>query len=121
MAFPLLDQMIWNWVLYNEKIIDDFADLPTARVARHQDLVRDPLAQFSELFAFAGLSWTRQTEEFIRHSTTGNNGSGYYSIQRNSAETLDGWRTQLPAADQDRIREILRDTAIGRRWPDLLE
>jgi len=121
MAFPLLDQMIWNWVLYNETIIDDLADLPTARVARHQDLVRDPLTQFSKLFGFAGLSWTRQTEEFIRRSTTGNDGSGYYSIQRNSAETLEGWRTQLSAADQDRIRDILRDTAIGRRWPDLLD
>jgi hypothetical protein len=58
-AFPLLDQLIWNWVLYNEKIIGDLADLPTARVVRHQDLVQDPLTQFSELFAFAGLSWTQ--------------------------------------------------------------
>jgi hypothetical protein len=119
-ALPLLDKLVWNWVLFNEKVMDDIADVPTACIARHQDLVADPLRGFGKLFGFARLSWTAQTEEFIRRSTTSNAGSGYYSILRNSADTLEGWRTGLPNADQERMRSILRDTAIGQRWPDLV-
>ncbi len=119
-ALPLLDKFVWNWVLFNEKVMEDLADVPTARIARHQDLVSDPVGGFAELLAFAGLAWTNQTEAFIRRSTTSNVGSGYYNILRNSADTLEGWRTRLPQADQDRMRSILRETAIGSRWPDLL-
>jgi hypothetical protein len=118
---PIFDQLVWNWVLYNEKVMDDLADVPTARIARHQDIARDPLGQFKELFGFAGLSWPEQTERFIEQSSTRRSGSGYYSIIRRSAETLDEWRKRISPADQDRMRAILRDTAIARRWPDLLE
>jgi hypothetical protein len=120
-GLPLLDQLVWNWVLFNEKVMDDLADAPNARIARHNDLVADPIGQFSELFAFAGLSWTPQTEAFIRKSTSAPTGAGYYSVRRNAADTLDAWRSEVTPEERARISDIMRQTAIAARWPDLAE
>lgn len=120
-ALPLLDQLVWNWVLYHEKVIDDLEGAPNARIARHQDLVTEPARRFRELFAFAGLSWTAQTDQFINLSTRANARSGYYRVERAPGEALHGWRAQLTAAQQQQMRAILRGSAIAQRWSDLTE
>ena len=53
---PLLDQAILLWTLIHEHIADMRARRPTWRFVRHEDLSRDPVRGFRELFDWLGLS-----------------------------------------------------------------
>jgi hypothetical protein len=118
---PPVEQAAWTWVLQNERILTDLADIHTACIVRHKDLVLAPQARFRELFTFAGLGWSQQTEAFIEHSTSGHANAGYYDVVRKPDEALNRWRHELSAVDRARIHAIVCDTWIGRCWPDYLE
>ena len=106
------EKLAWDWVVFNEKAIEDLEDLPTARVIRYGDLCADPVGLSKELFAFTGLSWERQTEEFIRRSITPVGPDRYFRVFKNPTTSLNKWRSQMPREDQERVMAIVQRTRM---------
>jgi hypothetical protein len=80
-AMTPAERLTWRWVVFNEKAIDDTAGLANCRVVRYEDVCADPFGVAKDLFRFAGLGWSKQTERFITASTSTHN-HAYYSVSR---------------------------------------
>jgi Sulfotransferase family len=109
----------WSWREFNETALGSIADRGNARVVVYEDLCARPMDEARTILAFAGLSWSAQTETFLAYSTSYNRAAGYYAVLRNSVAAADRWRSDLAPADQDAVREVVRGSELSRYWPDL--
>lgn len=98
-----LERMAWRWVLYNEKALEDASGLPGYRMLNYDNFCSNTLEEARELFASAGLDWSRQTEDFISSSMAGGNGA-YYSVYKNPEISANKWKKQL---DKEQVRQIM--------------
>lgn len=114
----IVEQYAWYWALLNEMALDDLKSHPRKMVMRYRDLVADPFGVTRQLFGFANLGWQSQTERFLKASTTSNLPDSYYQVYKNSLDSLNKWRRQLPIEHQQRIAGTVRDTAIWRMYPE---
>jgi hypothetical protein len=119
--WPLLERLAWQWLVLNERALADLAGHPAARIVRHADLARAPLARAGELLAFAGLSVPPETAAFIRRSTEHAGDTGYYRVFRNAAAESDKWRRELDADEQARIWAVVRHSHLAAFWPEMGE
>ena len=117
--WPLLERLAWQWVVLNERALADLAGHPAARVVRHADLARAPLARAGELLAFAGLPMAPETAAFIRRSTEHAGAAGYYRVFRDAGAEIDKWRSELSAEEQARIWAVVRRSRLAAFWPEL--
>jgi len=95
---PLLEQLALQWTIFNEAAVEDTAGCSNVFVLRYHDLVRDPEAILPQLFAFAGLSWSAQTEKFLKASR-GRESRRYFSIYRGPDFSPDRWRLELSRSE----------------------
>ncbi len=119
-ALPRVEQFAWNWAILNEKAIDDLGGLDRVKILKYQDLCEHPMDQARELLAFAGLPWDRQTEAFLRRSTTYTGPNRYYAVFRDTAASLYRWRQELSEEDQQRINQVVQATSLAALCPCLL-
>ena len=56
-ALHPVERLAWRWVIYNEKAMNDCADLPAYTRIRYEDLCSEPLFGYQTLFAATGLPW----------------------------------------------------------------
>ena len=107
------ERQAWRWVLFNDKAMADIAGLANCRAVRYEDLCADPLTVTRELFAFTGLDWDRQTEDFIGASTSSER-SAYHSLFKSPLAAAEKWRQELPQDTVDRILRVTEDSQPGR-------
>jgi Sulfotransferase family len=103
----ILDEAILLWnILY--ATVDRLRERrPDWSFARHEDLALDPVAGFRGLYAALGLRWDDGVERLVRETSAASNPTDAEradSIRRSSAAHAAAWRTQMTAADVDRIR-----------------
>jgi hypothetical protein len=116
----ILDEavLLWN-ILY--ATIDRLRERrPEWSFVRHEDLALDPVAGFCGLYSALGLAWDAGVEELVRSTSDASNptdASRADSIRRSSAAHAGAWRTQMTAADIERIRAGTEDVA-GRFYSD---
>ena len=84
-------------------------------ILRHEDLSRDPVSGFRDLYAALGLDFTHHAEEIIRNSSSSENPrelsrNKTHSVKLDSRAHVDSWRTKLTADEINRIREITEDS-----------
>jgi hypothetical protein len=118
-ALPVVEQYAWNWAILNEKAIDDLAGIAGVTVLRYQALCAAPMPEARALFDFAGLAWDRQTEEFLRRSTTFSGRDRYYQVFKNTQAAMNRWREELKPDDQRRIQAVVRETSLAPLCPEL--
>jgi Sulfotransferase family len=118
-AASYTEQLAWHWVTMNELILDAMSGHQNARFIVYEDLCADPLQTARDLFSFTGLDWNRQTENFIRRSTSFRGTERYFSVFRNEVAAASRWRTELSEQDQRVIMNVLAETSLGRFWADL--
>jgi len=116
LELPSVEQLAWQWLVFNEKAMEDLADRGDTRILRYRDLVRAPEAITKELFAFSGLPWARQTARFLYESQHSGHRYRYFGVYRSAefAQNLDAWKNALPTEDEGRIRAIVADSTPGR-------
>lgn len=112
--FGLAEQLAFQWMVTNDRVIADTAGHPRCRLVRYEDLCREPRTVLRELFEFAGLDWNDQTEAFIasledRDSAT----AAYFSVLRAPAKAAFKWREELATTTVESIRSITGRAAIG--------
>ena len=80
----------------------------------YEDLCADPMAVTRRLFDFAGLSWHKQTEEFLHSSTHSGDGKAYHTVYQDPLAAANKWRSELSRDQISAIAAIVRDTVPGR-------
>jgi hypothetical protein len=107
-----------------------FRDLPGVHLIGYEDLVREPLTNFRDLYGRFGLTWSPAAEERIREATTekpgAEQGSHRWSLRgglsrtafrpMGSATALSTYRNRLTPAEVERVRELTAEVA-GRVLP----
>lgn len=106
------ERLAWRWALVNEKAYKDILNLENGMAVRYEDLCENPLDEYKKLFRFSGLSWDRQSEEFLNSSILGNS-SNYYSVFKNPMHSASKWKQELEKSEVDRILAIIQKTDIG--------
>jgi len=110
---PLLDQSILLWNLIHEQIARFRDDHGVWIFRRHEDLSRNPVPEFRDLYGQFSLTWTDETERVVRtHSSAGNPEvtADAGSHRRDSAKAVTAWKRRLDARQIARIREATEPT-----------
>jgi Sulfotransferase family len=119
-ALPDAAKYAWSWRAFNEPTYAALADQPNVHVVLYEALCTDPEAVAQEILTFAGLEWTRQTEDFVRRSSAYEGRAGYYELFRNAVAAAEAWRNSMSQADQEAVRSVVAASPLARFWPDLL-
>src|SRR5690606_11513548 len=90
------------------RLADEHPD--RVRVVRYEALVAEPRWTVTDLFAFAGLTPTDQTWDFLDRSR-GDDVSHDHEVCK-SARVVDRWREELPASIASEILDDLRGTPL---------
>jgi len=105
---PLLDQAILLWALIHEHIARMRHRRPQWRFVRHEDLSRDPVGGFRDLYGWLGLEWSDDVERAIVESSSEGNPSVTTQAadrKRDSKAAITTWKTRLTPDEQALIRE----------------
>lgn len=93
--------------------LDEIGDADELRVVRHEDICRDPLGSFSELYEWADLPWTRTVEDTISRLTNAKNPVDHSGSQahphdhhRDSAALVDIWKHRLSSDQIQCLRDV---------------
>lgn len=108
----LAERLAWLWVLSNERAMTGIEGLEGCCTIRYEDFCDAPLARARQLLEFAGLSWTSQTEDFIRASVA-EDAKAYYSVFKNPKRSAEKWREELRKEDIDAIFAVVKGTPPG--------
>jgi hypothetical protein len=109
------EQLTYQWMILNDKVVNEMRGDPRYRLIRYEDLCRDPDQVTRELFQFVGLHRSTQTTAFVGHlrSKRGQPMS-YFSVMRSPGESADRWRQQLNQEQIDKVLSIYSHSQIRR-------
>lgn len=85
-------------------------------VVCHEDLARDPVNRFRELYSSLGLAFTSHVERKILKSSSSENPTELsrkkvHSVNLDSRASMDNWKKRLTDDEIRRVREITEETA----------
>lgn len=109
------ERLAWLWVLTQERVLADVATHQRVLVVRYEDICAEPLAATKEMFQFADLAWSIQTERFV-HASTESADTGYYSVFKHPHAVAERWRLELKPAVQLRVLRILGASSMTRYY-----
>ena len=112
-----VERLAWRWLISNEKALDDLDGLANGHTVLYEDLCRNPGDAYRGLFEFAGLSWDRQTVDFIRDSTS-NEKSAYFSVFKDPQRAAAGWKHKLAEDDQARVLAVVSGSRAGALYEE---
>lgn len=103
----ILDEaiLLWNILYGTAARLQDTH--PEWAFARHEDLAREPVGGFRDLYSQLGLRWSGAVEQLVLRTSDASNPADAVrvdSIRRNSAEQARSWRAHLSAEEIARIR-----------------
>lgn len=83
---------------------------------RHEDLSRDPVNGYRELYSTLGLDFTPQVEKIILNSSSSENPTELrrgktHSVKLNSRTNIENWKKRLHDDEIKRVREMTGETA----------
>jgi sulfotransferase family protein len=104
----LLWKMIYSVVHETHELHPDFI------VVRHEDLSRDPLAGYRELYQSLGLEFTQRVEKAILNSSSSENPvelsrKKAHGFKLDSSANIAVWKKRLPVEEIDRIRTMTEE------------
>ncbi len=83
-------------------------------IVRHEDLSRDPIAGYRDLYQSLGLEFTPQVEKFILNSSSSENPKELshkkvHGYKLDSRANIDIWKKRMTTEEIDRIHEITQE------------
>ncbi len=110
------------WRIDVERGVRTVRETQNGHIMIYENLCRDPHQGAEEALAFFGLDMDRRVREFVEESIGGNwasrwkfgelGGSQYFSVVRNPLLTMDKWKSQLSARDEEDVRRHVEDSEI---------
>ena len=112
----IIDQSILLWRIIHSVIQQYREQYPEWIYLRHEDLSRNPLTEFSQIYHALGLDYTDQIQSKIAASTGQSNPKettpNIHNVNRNSEANIWNWQERLTQTEIERIYEGTTD--IGR-------
>jgi len=115
----LLWKMIYASVHTTRQLNPDFI------IVRHEDLSRDPVNEYRDLYAKLGLDFSSRVQKFIEESSSSDNPKELsrkktHSVKLDSAAQVKNWKKRMPEDVATRIRKITEDVShlyySGEDW-----
>ncbi|MGB1111270.1 MAG: sulfotransferase family protein [Gammaproteobacteria bacterium] len=103
------------WALLNQKTAEDLKQLKNGKIIRYEDLCRNPMGNYKQLFEYCGLNWNPQTDAFVASSISSEDES-YYSVFKDPEKAAYKWKEELYPSQIEAIHEAAREHAIGRAY-----
>jgi hypothetical protein len=105
----VVDQGIVLWNVLHHAIDRLRADHPGWAVVRHEDLSRDPLGGFADLYRRCGLTWNADVERSVAGFSSADSGAElpmwrHGSVKRDSAGATETWKSRLTEEEAERVR-----------------
>jgi len=102
--------MIYRSVHATRELNPDFI------IVRHEDLSRDPVSGYRDLYRLLGLEFTPRVEKIIRNSSSSENPTELsrkkvHAVKLDSRANMDNWKKRLTVEEIDRIREMTQDVS----------
>ena len=106
----LLWTMFYRFVHSARELNPDFI------VVRHEDLSRDPVNGFRDLYASLGLDYTPRAEKRILNSSSSENPAELsrkkvHAVKLDSRANMDNWKKRLTDEEVKRVREMTEEVA----------
>lgn len=119
-SLPIVEQLAWRWLVLNEMAMQQAAGNDNVMILKYEDLCAEPEKVTREIFAFSGLDWSPQTEDFVSESTASRNknGTGYFSINRDPLVAAMKWKEQMAQEDIASIRGVVTESLPGKLFAD---
>jgi hypothetical protein len=109
---PVLDQAVLVWRLIYHTALEYRRRHPEWTFVRHEDLSRDPVGGFRDLFVRLGLAFTEEARRAVEAYSGSHNPAqpavhlgSMVALRRDSAANLSNWRRRLTAAEVARVRD----------------
>jgi hypothetical protein len=114
-SLPPLERIVWQWVLTNDKALQDSDGLSNVCAVSYEQFCADPLNEAKKLYDWVGLDLAQQTIDFLSASTTTHR-DRYYSVYKDPMRTANAWRQQLPEDVQRRVIAIAGHSLTWQRY-----
>lgn len=104
----IIDQAILLWNLFHSVIHQYQSEYAGWHFLRHEDLSRDPVANYRNLYSKLGLDFSPRIEaQIVQHSSA----SSPELLKRDSKSNISTWKRRLSSDEIDRVREGTRGLA----------
>lgn len=106
--------LLWTMIYQTVHVIRNL--YPDLRAVRHEDLSRDPIPGYRELYESLGLDFTPRVEKRILNSSSSENPAELsrkkvHSVKLDSRANIENWRKRLTEEEIERVRGITGETA----------
>ncbi len=99
-----VERIIWMIGLLTLVLEEEVARHPDWVVRTHEELCRDPLAEFQRLFTDVGLPWTDGAEQFLVANDRPGEG---FVVTRVASDAPEAWKTRLSAEEITAMEQVL--------------
>jgi hypothetical protein len=110
------EKLAMRWGLINDFALTQIQQ-KNGRVVKYEDVCRSPLAEINNLFKWAGLGMSKQTEQFIKESTS-NHDDAYYSTKKDPLFSAYRWKEKLSEEQIVNIKAIIMQFESGQLYKD---
>lgn len=115
-ADDVIGQSALLWNLIYRSVHASLERNPSFIAVRHEDLSRDPITGYRDLYNSLELDFTPRVEKIILNSSSSENpreGSRkrIYSVKLDSRANMDNWKKRLSVEEIDRIREMTKEVS----------
>jgi hypothetical protein len=104
---PIVEQAALLWKGIYSVVLQYRSRHPTWIFLRHEDLTRDPLTAFRDLYRRLGLTWNRRVSRTIQaHTHPRKRAQDPFSLRRDPREAREAWRSLLSEEEQALVDQI---------------
>lgn len=108
----IVDQAILLWNLVHHMILDYRESHPDWIFMKHEDLSRDPLEEFRNIYNRLGLDFSMSIQQEIETFSSGDsNKEELGSLKRDSLSNISSWKKRLTCDEIRRIKESTQELA----------
>ncbi len=112
----VIGQSALLWTLIYRLVHASVSLNPDFIIVRHEDLSRDPVNGFRDLYASLGLDYTHHAEKIILDSSSSENPTQLlrrkvHDVRLDSRASMDNWKKRLTGDEIERIRKATEETS----------
>jgi len=112
----VIGQAALLWKIIYRSVHSTLSLNPDFIAVRHEDLSRDPVNGFRDLYAKLGLDYTHKVEKTILNSSNSENPAelsrkNIHSVKLDSRANVESWKKKLTVEEIERIREMTEDVS----------
>jgi hypothetical protein len=112
----VIGQAALLWKLIYRSVHATRESNPDFIIVRHEDLSRDPISGYRQLYQSLALEFTPRVEKFILNSSSSENPKELsrkkvHGFKLDSRASIDNWKQRMTAEEVNRVREITKGSA----------